>query len=125
MDDARTDSDGYPVDDAGKPRVRHPGGKQATLERMLEHRERRLAEDNGGGQLTYYQSEAAALRAAIAVMRYYRADLDGLLTAPIVLQQLVDAMAREDELDADFDATQRVHAAMDAARKLLKELEDP
>lgn len=96
-----------------------------VLKRRLERLEENLAQQRGSANsLQYDKEEAQAVRAAMSALYYHRATIEGEDTARLALGELLDAV---DEMEGDRDSVvvcERIEAAADRARELLKKLEE-
>ncbi len=122
---AGQDADGHPVDDSGAPLIERAGAKISVLERVLENWGNRLRTLPPGTKTEHYmRQEMAAVRAAIAALKFHRAEIEGADTVKLAaaeLQDALDSVFRESAEATTATEWGRVQAARERLRKLLAE----
>lgn len=104
--------EGYETDDAGAPVIKRVSAKIGALERRAEHLEEQLsAWTRSRGGKHFAEGELKAIKAGIAALRYHRADIEGMDTPILALQQLVDA-AGDEAACADWPEVKRARAVL-------------
>lgn len=90
---AGRDVDGFPVDAAGSPLIGRVAGKISVLERVLGNWRGRLEQlPQGTKTETYIRQEISAMEAAIAALKFHRAELDAQDTMALGAAELLEAL---------------------------------
>ncbi len=115
--------EGHQTDDAGAPVIPRVSGKIAALERRADYLEGQL--EGGRGSETgqnFAKAEVSAVRAGILALRYHRAEVEGMDTPILALQELVDALGKQAlESESRPLPTQAVVAAFRRSEVVLEE----
>lgn len=109
--------EGHETDDAGAPVIHRVSSKISALERRAEYLEDHMG-TLGESAANFARSELKAIKGGIAALTYHRAEVEGLDTAWLALQELVEAI---DAPSGAVGGTGRVASAVARGRELLAE----
>lgn len=108
---------------ADGPMITRINFRIGTLERRIDHLQKRLIEGRSGAQQSYDEAEIGALQAAISALRYHRASLEAETDPVLVLSELLDASAPAMVGNKAFVAdVERLEAARTRAARALRDL---
>lgn len=112
--------EGHRLGRGGTLWIEHASGKIAQLERMLQFRESRIAENERSGRVDHFlRAEVSSLQAAIAALRFHRSQVDAITGMADALGSLMVAVEGTDAPETEADAEADLEAACATAREVL------